>query len=65
MESIRLNNQPYNDVQGTVLSQNNWLRSWSNDLYLWSDEIVDRDPANYTTTGLLRPSQDDGEDGIG
>ena len=48
-----LSNQPYNDVQGTVLSQNNWLRSWSNDLYLWSDEIVDRDPANYTTLAFF------------
>jgi hypothetical protein len=37
------------DKQGTVLTQNNWLRSWSNDLYLWYNEIVDRDPSLYTT----------------
>jgi C-terminal processing protease CtpA/Prc len=37
------------DVQGTVTDQNNWLRSWSNDLYLWYNEIVDRDPGLYTT----------------
>ena len=38
------------DIQGTVLNENNWLRSWSNDLYLWYNEITDRDPGLYTTT---------------
>jgi C-terminal processing protease CtpA/Prc len=37
------------DTQGTATDENNWLRSWSNDLYLWYDEIVDRDPGLYTT----------------
>ncbi len=37
------------DEVGTRLDENNWLRSWSNDLYLWYDEIVDRDPADFTT----------------
>lgn len=41
--------QPYTDTQGTALDENNWLRSWSNDLYLWYNEIVDRDPGLYTT----------------
>lgn len=31
----------------TVLDQNNFLRSYSNDTYLWYDEIVDRDPGLY------------------
>jgi len=35
------------DVQGTVLDENNFLRSWSNRTYLWYDEIVDRDPSLY------------------
>src|SRR3954452_4759910 len=35
--------------QCTTLSENNWLRSWTNDLYLWYDEVVDRDPALSTT----------------
>jgi carboxyl-terminal processing protease len=34
---------------GSTLSENNWLRSWTNDLYLWYDEVTDRDPALYTT----------------
>ena len=29
--------------------ENNWLRSWSNELYLWYNEIIDRDPGLYTT----------------
>ncbi|MFO7606166.1 MAG: S41 family peptidase [Desulfurivibrionaceae bacterium] len=39
----------YPDMQGTALTENNWLRSWSNNTYLWYDEIFDRDPALYTT----------------
>src|SRR5258706_8795609 len=35
--------------QCTTLNENNWLRSWTNDLYLWYDEVVDRDPSLFTT----------------
>ena len=38
---------PYPDVAGTTLDENNYLRSYSNDTYLWYSEIVDRDPGNY------------------
>jgi hypothetical protein len=41
--------RPYPDTRGTTLTENNWLRSWSNDLYLWYNEIVDRDPSLYAT----------------
>jgi carboxyl-terminal processing protease len=41
--------QPYNEILGTAVDENNWLRSWSNDLYLWYNEIVDRDPGLYAT----------------
>ncbi|HET7131735.1 MAG TPA: PDZ domain-containing protein, partial [Gammaproteobacteria bacterium] len=44
-----LTQQPYTDVQGTRVTENNWLRSWANDTYLWYNEIVDRDPGNYVT----------------
>ncbi|MCV6606041.1 MAG: peptidase, partial [Porticoccaceae bacterium] len=40
----------YPDRQGTTLQENNWLRSWSNDLYLWYDEITDRNPAGFNNT---------------
>lgn len=38
---------PYPDVAGTTLDENNFLRSYSNDTYLWYDEITDRDPSLY------------------
>jgi C-terminal processing protease CtpA/Prc len=40
-------NLPYSDIQGTTTDENNFLRSYSDDTYLWYDEIVDRDPGNY------------------
>jgi carboxyl-terminal processing protease len=44
-----LTGKPYPDVQGSVLTENNWLRSWTNELYLWYDEVTDVDPSLYTT----------------
>ncbi len=43
-------NMAYPDRAGTTLDENNWLRSWTNDLYLWFDEVTDRNPASYPTT---------------
>jgi carboxyl-terminal processing protease len=41
--------KPYPDVQGSTLSENNWLRSWTNELYLWYNEVADIDPSLYST----------------
>jgi len=38
------------DTQGTVTDEKNWLRSWSNELYLWFDEIADVNPASHVGT---------------
>lgn len=38
----------YPDVQGTTTDENNFLRSYSNDTYLWYSEITDRNPALYS-----------------
>lgn len=38
----------FGDIQGTVLDENNWLRSWSNNWYLWYKEISDQDPAGFS-----------------
>ena len=35
------------DVQGTLLDEMNWQRSWSNDFYLWYNEIIDQNPADF------------------
>ena len=37
------------DAAGNTVDENNWLRSWSNETYLWYDEIADADPAQYDT----------------
>lgn len=39
--------QPFLDLQGETLDENNFLRSYSNDTYLWYDEIVDQDPGLF------------------
>ena len=41
--------QPFPDIQGTTLDENNFLRSYSDDTYLWYDEITDRDPGLFAT----------------
>lgn len=42
--------QPWPDVPGTTTDENNWLRSWTNELYLWYSEVQDLNPGQYTTT---------------
>jgi hypothetical protein len=37
------------DTQGSVTTENNWLRSWSHDLYLWYTEMPDINPSTMTT----------------
>ena len=32
---------------GIILDENNFLRSYTNDTYLWYDEVTDRDPGLY------------------
>jgi C-terminal processing protease CtpA/Prc len=41
----------YPDRAGTALDEKNWLRSWTNELYLWFDEVADQDPAGFATDG--------------
>jgi len=41
-------NNNYQDFVGTYVDENNWLRSWSNETYLWYNELPDIDPASVT-----------------
>jgi C-terminal processing protease CtpA/Prc len=34
------------DKAGSALAEKHFLRSWTNELYLWFDEVADRDPAS-------------------
>jgi len=44
-----LTGQPYRDSSGSSTDQNNWLRSWTHELYLWYSEVPDLNPAQYQT----------------
>ncbi len=52
-------NTPYPDIAGTRIDENNFLRSWTNETYLWYSEVPDLNPASYQTLDyfdLLRTS---------
>ena len=40
--------QSFPDGAGTAFDEKMWLRSWTNDLYLWYNEVEDIDPGAYT-----------------
>lgn len=42
-----INGNPWPDVQGSTLEENFWLRSWSDETYLWYSEIQDQNPASF------------------
>ncbi|MCP8900808.1 S41 family peptidase [Gilvimarinus xylanilyticus] len=42
--------EPYPDTAGSYVDENVFLRSFSNNYYLWYDEITDRNPASFDTT---------------
>ena len=39
-------NNKYQDLAGDYVDENNWIRSWSHETYLWYNELPDIDPAN-------------------
>lgn len=47
---VDINGTPYPDAAGTGFEEKMWLRSWSNNTYLWYDEINDQNPDNFNTT---------------
>ena len=48
-----VNQKAYPDTQGTATDENNFLRSWTNELYLWYSEVPDLNPASYTTAAYF------------
>lgn len=53
-------NRPYPDRAGTAMHEKMWLRSWTNNTYLWYREVVDRDPSPYNVEqyfNLLKTEQ--------
>ena len=47
---VDLEGYAFPDRRGSTADENNYLRSWSDNTYLWYDEIVDRDPGCRGTT---------------
>lgn len=45
-----IDGNPYPDTLGTSFDEKMWLRSWSNNTYLWYDEIRDRNPDDFART---------------
>ena len=43
-------NADYQDLFGTYADENNWIRSWSHETYLWYNELPDIDPASIQDT---------------
>lgn len=42
------NGDTFDDVLGTSMHEKMWLRSWTNQTYLWYDEVDDNDPSLFT-----------------
>ena len=40
---------PFLDRPGTMIDENNFLRSWTHELYLWYGEVLDTNPAGVPT----------------
>jgi carboxyl-terminal processing protease len=43
----------YPDKAGSAVTENMFLRSWTNELYLWYREVPDNDPAQYSTANYF------------
>lgn len=39
---------PFTDDQGTLAEELFWLRSWTDETYLWNDEVTDQNPTNFS-----------------
>lgn len=68
---VDIEGTPFPDQQGTLIEELFWLRSWTNETYLWNDEVVDRDPNTFTDrlayfnvlkTTAVEPSGEDRDD---
>lgn len=44
---VDIEGNPFPDMMGSTLEENFWLRSWTHETYLWNDEVVDRNPADF------------------
>ncbi|WP_299080313.1 S41 family peptidase [uncultured Paraglaciecola sp.] len=48
------NGDTFLDAQGTSMHEKMWLRSWTNDTYLWYSEVEDNDPSLYSVVDYFK-----------
>ena len=44
---VDIEGNPFPDRTGSTAIENFWLRSWTNETYLWNDEVTDRNPNDF------------------
>jgi hypothetical protein len=44
---VDIEGTPFPDIAGSTLQENFWLRSWTDETYLWNNEVVDQNPALF------------------
>ena len=68
---VDIEGNPFTDEAGSTLIENFWLRSWTNETYLWPDEVPDRNPGDFNNrldyfailrTTATTPSGEDKDD---
>jgi C-terminal processing protease CtpA/Prc len=45
---VDIEGNPFPDRAGSLLEELFWLRSWTNETYLWNTEVEDRNPATFS-----------------
>lgn len=53
------NGDTFTDKQGTSMHEKMWLRSWTNDTYLWYDEVEDNNPSAFSVADYFRQLKTD------
>ena len=46
---VDIEGNPFTDMVGSTLEENFWLRSWTDETYLWNNEVADRNPGGFAT----------------
>ncbi len=45
---VDIEGNPFPDIAGSLLEELFWLRSWTNETYLWNTEVPDQNPASFS-----------------
>ncbi|MEL6364139.1 MAG: S41 family peptidase [Pseudomonadota bacterium] len=46
---VDITGAPFPDRAGSILEENFFLRSWTEETYLWNDEVTDQNPGNFNS----------------